>query len=55
MNACRLKPADLDVDRITEVIYLASVRREPIISVANDLGLSIEVVTAWVNRYEATQ
>lgn len=51
MNTCRLKP-DLCDDDITEAIFRVSLMDEPPISVALDMGVTVEMILPWVNKYE---
>ena len=54
MKSYRLKP-DLDDDDITEVIYRVSLLHEPLVSVALDMGVTVEMIIPWVNRYEQSE
>lgn len=51
MKTYRLKP-DLDDDDITEAIYRVSLLNEPLLSVALDMGVTVEMLIPWINAYE---
>lgn len=48
----RRDPRDLSPAKVTEVIYLASVQRQPVVSVALETGVSVEAIQHYVSRYE---